>query len=318
MYYIGIDLGGTNIAIGLVDEDGNILYKDSTPTGVGRPFEVIMRDMGELALRVVKDSGHDMSEIGGVGIGSPGVANDETGELVFSNNLYWHNVPMRSELHKYIPENLPIHIDNDANVAGLAEFAAGVSKGVKNSVFLTLGTGVGSGLVIDGKIVAGSHHVGAELGHMCIVVDGEQCSCGNKGCWERYTSATALINRGREAAEANPDCLIAKKCGGDLDKIDAKIVIDSAREGDPEAKRIFDNYINYLAVGIINIINILDPEVIAIGGGVAKAGDFLLDALRKRYQEIIFYKDMPYARIELAVLGNDAGIIGAAMLGKMA
>ena len=314
MLYVGIDLGGTNIAVGIVDENGTILHKDETPTLVGRPYQEILHDMGQLALKVIGDSGHTLDEVAGIGAGVPGVANED-GVVVFATNLFWHNVPMADELHKYLPGK-PIFIDNDGNVAGLAEYFAGVSKGTKNSVFLTLGTGVGGGFVVDGKLVTGSHHVGAEIGHMVIAIDGEQCTCGNKGCWERYTSATALIARGKEAAQANPTCLIAQKCGGDLEKIDARIVIDSARELDPVAVKIFDDYAYYMAIGLVNIVNIFDPEVIALGGGVSRAGDFLLDAIRKKTDAMVMYKTMPYARIEIAQLGNDAGIIGAAMLCK--
>ena len=172
------------------------------------------------------------------------------------------------------------------------------------------------GIVVDHKVYSGTHGIGSELGHMVIVADGEPCTCGNHGCWERYTSATAMIRMGREAAAKYPDSAILTACGGDMDKLTAKMVMDAAKAGDPAGVEVFKKYVHYLAVGIVSIINILDPEVIAIGGGVSAAGEFLRDAVRAEVDTMIFCKEVPYARIEIAVLGNDAGIIGAAMLGK--
>ncbi len=314
MIYIGVDLGGTNIAVGLVDENGKILLKGSTPTLVERGPEPIIRDMGKLSLELLEKGGYSVDDVAAIGVGVPGVTNPETGIISFCTNLGWHNVPLVEILSQVIDK--PIYVENDATVAALAESVAGVSKGVKNSIFLTLGTGVGGGIIIDGKIYSGTHHVGSELGHMTVNVEGRPCTCGGIGCWEQYSSATALIRMGREAAEEAPDCLIAKMVGGDLDKIEAKTVIDAAREKDPVAVKVYDKYIYYLAMGIVALINAFDPEVFAIGGGVSKAGDFLIEPLREKVKEYVFYKDLPYGRIELAALGNDAGIIGAAMLGK--
>jgi len=313
--YIGVDLGGTNMAVGLVDEEGKILHKGEVPTGVGRPYQDILRDMAMLILKVIEEAGYKKEDIKSIGIGSPGFADKEQGKIIFANNLFWHNVPVRDEIQKYI--NVPVYIDNDATVAGLAEAVAGACRGVKNSITLTLGTGVGAGIVIDGKPYSGSHGVGSELGHMIVVVDGLECTCGNRGCWERYTSATALIREGKEAAKKHPDSMINKMVDGDIEKITAKTVIDAAKEGDYAAMEIFKEYIHYLAMGIITIINSFDPDIIAIGGGVAKAGDFLLNAIKEEVAKHIFYKDVPYAKICMAQLGNDAGIIGAAMLGKI-
>ncbi|MGI6705768.1 MAG: ROK family protein [Clostridia bacterium] len=314
MYYVGVDLGGTNIGVGLVTEDGRIIHKDEVPTLVGRPYEEILKDMADLIIKVVKESGHTIDEVKYIGIGSPGVADDRVGEIVFANNLYWHHVPVRKEIQKYIQK--PVYVDNDANVAGLAEFMVGACKGTNNSITITLGTGVGAGIVINKKVFSGSHGVGSELGHMIVEVDGIPCTCGNRGCLERYTSATALIREGKKGAEENPESLLYKKVQGNLDAMNAKIVIDSVKEGDETAVKIFEKYIYYLAMGIITMINSFDPEIIAIGGGVSRAGDFLMDALRKKVKEHIFYKELPYARLVLAELGNDAGIIGAAMLGR--
>lgn len=314
MVYVGIDLGGTNIAVGLVDEAGKILHKDSVPTLLERGYEPIAKDMANLSLKVIKDAGYSVDDVKAIGVGVPGITDPKTGVVVFCTNLRWHNVPLRDIIQSIIDK--PVFIDNDATVAGLAESVAGISAGKANSVFLTLGTGVGGGVVINNKIYSGSHGVGSELGHMTVQCEGLPCTCGSVGCWEQYSSATALIRQGRAAAEKNPDCLIATAVGGDLSKIEARTVIDAAREGDAVAVEVYDRYIYYLAIGIVAIINAFDPEIIALGGGVSKAGDFLLEPLRKKVSEYVFYKDLPYASIEIATLGSDAGIIGAAMLGK--
>lgn len=313
--YIGVDIGGTNVAVAIVDQHGHILHKGETPTKVDRPFEDIMRDIATLINKLVKESDYKQEDIIAIGVGSPGLPDKENGTIVFANNLDWYNVPVRAELQKYF--NVPIHIENDGNTAGLAEAVAGACQGVNNSITLTLGTGIGAGIIIEGKPYSGSHSVGAELGHMVVHMNGIMCTCGNKGCWERYASATALIREGKEGAKENPESLIYKSVKGNLDEITAKTVIDAAKEGDELALEIFDTYIDYLSMGIITIINSFDPAIIALGGGVAKAGNFLMDAVRKEVEKNILYKETAYAKIVMAVLGNDAGVIGAAMLGKI-
>ncbi|MBE5766292.1 MAG: ROK family protein [Clostridiales bacterium] len=312
--YVGIDLGGTGIKAGLITEDGTILAQADCPTGVERGHEAVIADMAKLALTVIEKGGKTLDDVKSIGIGLPGVQDPRTGHVPFCTNLYWHDVPVIELMNKYIDK--PIYFDNDATVAGLAESVAGVSAGVKNSVFITLGTGVGGAIIIDGKPYSGANGVGSEVGHMITVIDGEPCTCGNSGCWERYASATAIIRMGREVAEKKPAGSIARAVGGDLSRITAKTIFDLAKEGDPDATELFNRYVYYLCVGIVNIINCVDPEVLVIGGGVSKAGDFLLNAVRAKLPSMVFYKAMPYARIELATLGNDAGIIGAAMLGR--
>ena len=314
MVYIGVDLGGTGIKAGVVDEKGNILAKDSCPTGVERGYAAVIEDIAKLAIRVASRAVNDMSDVKAIGIGLPGIYVPATGRVPFCTNLGWHDVPLLDEMHKYT--DLPVFADNDATVAGLAESVAGVSAGSSVSVFITLGTGVGGGIIINGKAYSGPHGVASEVGHMITVAGGELCTCGNRGCWERYSSATAIIREGRKYAKLHPDCAIAKAVDGDLDKIEARTIIDLAKAGDGPADALFDKYVDHLCVGLVNIINLYDPEIIALGGGVSHAGQFLLDRVRAKMPELVFYKDMPYARIELAKLGPDAGIIGAAMLGR--
>lgn len=314
MIYVGVDLGGTNIAVGLVNEDGKILAKGSTPTKLPRAYGPVIEDIAKITLSVIKKAGYTVDDIEAIGVGVPGICDPQTGIIPFCTNLGWHDVPFVSELQQYIDR--PVYVDNDATVAGLAESVAGVSAGVDNSVFLTLGTGVGGGIVIGGKVYSGTHGVGSELGHMIIQMDGEMCSCGNRGCLERYASATAIIREGRKAYAAHPESMIGTLCHGDAERINAKTIFDAAKAKDPVASDVFAWYIKGLSIGIINIINSLDPEVVVLGGGVSLAGDFLLDAVREAIKPYLFYKTMPYARIEIAQLGSDAGIIGAAMLGK--
>lgn len=314
MIYIGIDLGGTGIKVGLVDEKGTILWKEKCPTGVERGYEAVIRDMAQLSIKAVEASGHTMDEVHSIGIGIPGIMDPKTGIIPFCTNLKWHQVPIIAEMHKYIDK--PIYVDNDATVAALAESVSGVSAGLQNSVFVTLGTGVGGGIIINGKAFSGAHGVASEIGHMITVAGGELCTCGNRGCWERYASATALIREGRRLANAHPETALLKHVGGDPENITAKDVIDLAKAGDPDCTKLFDDYVTHLCVGLSNLINLYDPELIALGGGVSASGNFLLDAVNRKLPEMVFYKDMPYAKVALAQLQNDAGIIGAAMLGK--
>ena len=314
MLYIGIDLGGTGIKAGVVDENGNILVKDSCPTGAERGYEAVVRDMASLAKSVAEKSGHALSDIRAIGIGLPGIMDQRTGIVPFCTNLAWHEVPLIAEMGKYT--DVPVYADNDATVAALAESVAGVSAGHGSSVFVTLGTGVGGGVILNGKVFSGSHGVATEIGHIVTVDGGELCTCGKRGCWERYASATALIREGRRLCERKPDTRLLKAVNGDAQAITAKHVIDLAKAGDPDCSALFDDYVHHLCVGLVNLINVYDPEVIALGGGVSHSGQFLLDAINAKLPGMVFFKTMPYAEIALAKLTNDAGIIGAAMLGK--
>ena len=311
---IGVDLGGTGIKAGVVDEAGRILSKGSTPTLPERGAEAVIEDIVRLCHRVAQDAGIPMDAIERIGIGVPGIYDPARGVIPFCTNLGWHDVPIVAQMQRSIQK--PITVDNDATVAGLAECIAGVSAGAKSSVFITLGTGVGGGVVIGGKPYSGAHGVGSEIGHAVIALDGEPCTCGKRGCFERYASATALIREGRRALAAHPESGLMAACGGDPETMSAKTVIDCAKAGDETALSVFRGYVNALAHGIVNIINTLDPEVIVLGGGVSMAGDYLLEAVREAVRPLVLYKAMPYADIRLAQLGSDAGIIGAAALGR--
>ena len=314
MVYIGVDLGGTGIKAGVVSESGEIIARAMTPTHHERPFDAVVADIASLCKRLTQQAGVSLSDVAAIGVGVPGICDPRTGVIPNCVNLGWHNVPFVAELKKHI--DLPVYVDNDATVAGYAESIAGVSASASSSVFITLGTGVGGGIVINGRPFSGAHGVGSEIGHMTIRMGGEPCTCGKRGCFERYASATAVIREGRKAVKENPRSAIMRRCGGDPARINAKTVFDCAKEGDETALSVFNWYVDGLANGIISLINVLDPEIVVLGGGVSLAGDFLLDAVRERVASLVLFADMPYARIELARLGADAGIIGAAMLGR--
>ncbi len=314
MVYIGIDVGGTGIKIGIVDEHGKILAQGETPTLVNRPYQDIIHDMAVCALDTMKAGGFTEADIQCIGVGIPGIADNSSGTVIFCTNMGWSNVPLRSELQRYI--NKPVYIDNDATVAGYAESICGISAGCHSSVFVTLGTGVGGGIVINGKPWSGFHGVGSEIGHIPMDIGGEPCTCGNYGCLERYCSATAIIRMGKQMLMSHPESLMNELCGGEPDKLSARMVFDAAKECDVAAMKVFNNYCDNLGKAMYTITAFLDPEMIVLGGGVCKAGDFLLDAVRARLPRYLLFKTLGYPRIEIAKLGADAGIIGAAMVGS--
>ena len=314
MYRIGVDLGGTNIAVGVVDENLKMVGRSKVKTNAPRPAEEIFADMAKACLAAVEDAGITMQDVASVGIGSPGTINKDTGMIEFSNNLEFFNVSARELLQAKLG-NLPIYIDNDANCAALGEAYAGAGHGVSSFIAITLGTGVGSGIVIDGKLVTGVNFAAGEMGHTVICVDGEKCNCGRRGCWESYSSATALIAQTKDAMRHAPESLMWELADGSSFNVTGRTAFDAMRKGDAAAKKVVDNYIYYLAMGITNVVNIFQPDVICIGGGIGHEGETLLEPLRKlvsRERYSIHAKEQ--TKIVPAELGNDAGIYGAALL----
>ena len=316
-YYIGIDLGGTFVKAGVVDENCQIVAKASVPTAdvAGNP-EVVADRMTQCANEALEKAGLTMADVENIGVGTPGSVEPETGTIVYANNLDFHNTPIR----KYMEERTgkKIYVENDANVAAYGEVIAGAAKGYKDVVVVTLGTGVGGGIIIDGKIYAGFNHFGGELGHEVIVFNGRPCTCGRKGCLEAYASATGLIKMTKEAMEANKDSKLWE-VAPTLDEVNGKTAFDAMRLGDPAGKAVVDEYIGYLGCGLSNFVNIFQPQVLLIGGGICKEGETLLAPLREIIQRES-YGISGYASAELrtCALGNDAGTIGAAFLWKMA
>lgn len=313
MFCLGIDLGGTNIAAGIVDtETGKIVRKGSTPTLSGRDPDEVVRDMAELCKKLVADEGLKLSDIGYVGIGAPGSINVEEGIVVYSNNLVMNDYPMADKLREFLDVE-KIYIYNDADVAALGEATYGAAKGTKNAIMITLGTGVGGGMIVNGKLIDG-----VELGHMVIEMHGLECTCGRRGCWESYSSATGLINMTKRAlkGKTKKDTVMLEYAERD-GKVSGRTAFDAMRAGDALGKSVVAEYIRYLSEGIINLLNVFRPHVIVIGGGISNEGQFLLDLLNDAVENGNVYKraDGITPEIRIAKLGNDAGIVGAAMLG---
>ena len=317
-YYIGVDVGGTNIACGIVDDNCNIIARSKVKTNE------LNKDMPEYsdvieriksAVRIACDeAGISPSAAHSIGIGCPGTCNSDSGVVEYANNLGFLNVPLRKDVQDEF--NIPVYLDNDANAAAFGEFVAGAAKGAKSTVVITLGTGVGSGIVIDGKIYRGANFAGGEIGHTVIVADGQPCTCGRKGCFEAYSSATGLVRMTARAIEQNPETLMAKMARDD-GKISARTAYKAMREGDAVAKAVTEEYIKYLSCGIANVINTFQPEILCIGGGVCNEGDALLVPLKEAVAEQIYSKrSVKNTDIVICSLGNDAGMIGAAMLYK--
>ena len=298
-----------------MNDEYKIIATSKTPTNSPRSADEIFDDIAEVCEEAVKSAGLTMDDIESVGMGTPGTVNAD-GIIEFANNLAFNNVPARTMLAKRLnkPEE-KVFIENDANCAALGEAKAGVGNGAKDFVAVTLGTGVGSGVIIDGKIVNGVNYAGGECGHMVIVVDGEQCSCGRKGCWEAYASATALIRQTKKAMEEYPDSLM-HKLAKEEGKVSGRTAFDAMRLGDIAGIKVVDDYIKYVACGLINLVNALQPEIICIGGGICNEGETLMKPLRRFVQaERYSIHSKIQTKIVKAELGNDAGVIGAALLG---
>ncbi|MDL2254647.1 ROK family protein [Ruminococcaceae bacterium OttesenSCG-928-I18] len=313
-YRVGIDLGGTNIKVGVLDEDDKLLGKKSGKTDpYKRDWQEVVKDMAELTGALLAELGIEAGEVLKIGIGSPGMIDHINGVVKFAGNFGWSDIPILAELRRYY--DVPMRLSNDANVAALGEAVAGAAKGARHVLLVTLGTGVGGGVISDGHLQEGGSAGAMELGHTLLVRDGEECTCGRKGCLEAYASATGLIRHAREAAEADPQSKMHELCKGDLSNMNGRIPFDAMRLGDAAAKRVVDNYIRDLGEGIINFINIWRPEKILLGGGISNEGDPLLDPLNAYVKPRAFAGERGYvAPIERAVLGNDAGLYGAASL----
>ncbi len=316
MYKLGIDLGGTNIVAGVVDENYKIIATAKRKTNCPRPCEEIVADMAAVALEAIENAGLTADDIESAGVGSPGSIDAENGIVVYSNNIAFFNLKLADMLKE--KTGISFFIENDANAAAYGEFIAGAGKGTKDFVMITLGTGVGGGVIANGKIYSGSNGAGAELGHTVINLEGEICSCGRHGCWEAYASATALIRQTKQAMHRYPQSAMWDLVNGDINKVSGRTAFDAMRQGDEAGKMVVDRYVYYISVGVANNINIFQPEILCIGGGISKEGENLTDPINA------FVKGENYARnldkkavIKIAQLGNDAGIIGAAYLGDL-
>lgn len=311
--FIGIDLGATKIKAGIVSEDGKIIDKTAMHTPVSGRIDVVLDSIDMLTAQLLKTDNRTIRSINGIGVGIPGVCNDE-GLVYYAPNLFWNNVPLGYLLKE--KTNIPIFVENDATMAIVGEAECGIAKGISNCVLITLGTGIGGGIIINGDVYKGSHGIGAEIGHMIVGENFYNCNCGNNGCLETFSSATALVKYTEKLLLDSNNSLILEKIDSDMEKPDAKLIFDCAKKGGLVAGKAVDRLVRYLAIGIGNIINILDPEMVIIGGGISKAGDYLINKLKKEVPKNIWLKSMNLAEIVLAGLGNDAGIIGSAMYAK--
>lgn len=312
MYWLGIDLGGTNIATGVVDENYKIIGTGKVKTNTGRTPGEIADDIVKAINLAIKDAGIDPKEIVSMGIGSPGAIDPDAGVVCRASNLGFEDTPLCQMLKERT--GYDFYIENDANAAAYGELIAGAGKGIKDFIAITLGTGVGGGIIIDGKIYSGFNHAGGELGHTVIVSGGEQCSCGRRGCWEAYASATALIRQTKAAMKEHPESALWEIAGSE-ENVNGKTAFDGMRQGDAVAKKVVDRYIEYVAEGLVDMINIFQPEILCIGGGICKEGDTLLKPIQKYVDQYCFArKNKKRITLKIAELGNDAGIIGAAML----
>ena len=315
MYYIGVDLGGTNIAVGIMDESYSLIAKDKVPTKAKRHADEIVRDMATLAASLVERTGLDFSEIGGMGVAAPGAVDNASGTVKCCNNINMDQYPIVEKLKELLPIT-HFALANDADTAALAEAKLGAGKGCNNLVMVTLGTGVGGGIVVDGKLVTGSNGFGGEIGHMVISHGGRACSCGRRGCFEAYSSATALKQITKEHMRRAHGSLMWSLCDGDIDSVSARTPFMAAKQGDRTGGEVVSTYMEYLACGITNLINIFQPEVLCIGGGVCGEGEYLLAPLRgiiDREQYGTHVNDRK-TELRIAQLGNGAGIIGAALI----
>jgi len=313
MYNIGIDVGGTSIKAGVVNSDFGIIGRAVLPTLMPRAAEEIVDDIAKTAKLAAQDAGISFDKVEHIGIGSPGTIDPAKGILEFSGNLDMHKYPLASEVEKRLSKK--VFIENDANAAAFGEAVAGAAKGAKNAVVITLGTGVGSGIIIDGKIYSGFNYAGAEFGHTVIVHNGKQCNCGRKGCWEVYASANALIKQTQVKMIENRNSAMWELVGGDLDAVNGKTAFDGMRMKDTPATEVIYEYISYVACGVVNVINIFQPDIVCIGGGISKEGENLMGPLRNYIHAERFSKySEKQTKFVTAILGNDAGIIGAASL----
>lgn len=314
-YYLGIDLGGTNIAAGIVDETEHVIAEEEIPTGASRGAEAVVEDMANVARMAAGKAGLTLEDVEWVGVGCPGSANKALGEIEYANNLNWHNVPLVRMLSERTGRR--VYIENDANAAAYGEYRAGAGAKADILVMVTLGTGVGGGIIVHNTIYTGFNFAGAELGHEVMVLDGRPCTCGRRGCVEAYASATGLITTTREFMERDKASGMWELCGGDLSKVNGRTAFDAMRAGDSAGKAAAERYIRHLACAVTNYINVFQPDMLCIGGGISREGETLLAPLREQVlREVYTRHGRQNTEIVAASLGNTAGIIGAALLGS--
>ena len=313
-YYLGIDLGGTNIATGVIQEDYTMLAKHSVPTAYPRSAEAIVEDMALAGRAVLEKAGLTEKDIEYVGVGVPSTVNQFNHRVVFANNLNWRDYDMIAEFQKNW--DIPVFLGNDADAAALGEVMACIGREYENAMMITLGTGLGGGIILNNRLFTGGDGLGCEPGHTIIVADGQQCTCGKKGCLEAYASVTALVRDTIRAMGDYPDSIMRDMTGNDITKVTGRTAFDAAKKGDVAGQEVVKNFIHYLAVGIGSMATLLRPQAVILGGGVCNEGENLFKPLREEVSKLVYAGDIIGSpKLVKATLGNDAGIIGAALLG---
>ena len=314
MFRIGVDLGGTNIVVGVIDENCKIVAKAARKTNAPRAAEGIFDDMADAIREAMEQAKITKEDVVSVGVGTPGSVNKEEELIEFANNLGFDNVPAYRMLRERTGFE-KVYFDNDANCAALGEAVAGCGKGVKSLVMITLGTGVGSGIIANGKLITGLNYAAGEMGHTVIKYNGLQCNCGRKGCWEKYSSATALIQQTVDAMRENTDSLMWDLVDNDVSRVSGRTAFEAARRGDVAARAVVNQYVAYLGCGISNVVNIFQPDMVCVGGGIGNEKENLLAPTRKVLaSERYSIHAKKQTQLVAAELGNDAGVIGAALL----
>lgn len=316
MKYVGVDIGGTNLKAGLVDENGVLLATQKMKVASIADDDGLAWTVASLVQELAHTVNLSVSDVASVGVGVPGTVEIRSGSINYTCNLPLRNVPLRKLFHRYL--SIPLYIENDANCAALAEFLVGAGRDSKRFVTITLGTGVGAGIVHNGKIYHGANGMAGEVGHMVIQRGGLPCPCGRHGCWEQYASATALKRMTAAALAAHPHSILAQVVAENEGRVSGQSAFIAARRGDPVGQQICDEYVDYLACGVVNVVNIFQPDTLAIGGGVSNEAEeqLLLPVQQRVARESIPCGRDRRTRIVKAELGNRAGIIGAALLGK--
>ena len=315
MYYIGIDIGGTNLKAGLVDESYQITATKKQPLQF-LSMEQMGETLADMAIALVEENNVPRDQVASVGMGFPGPVDDRRGVVIKTVNIPIRSMPVAEMFHRKWAD-VPVHLGNDADCAALGEFYHYEDKNIESLILVTLGTGIGTGIILNGRIHTGINGCAGEGGHIVLVHNGEQCTCGRRGCWERYASANALIRQTMASMDQHKDSIMWGMLGGDLSRVDGRTAFEAMHQGDAAARSVIDQYLRYLADGLSNFVNIFQPEVIALGGGVSQARDEdLLLPLQSMVLEACFGREADrHTRLVKAKLGNDAGIIGAALLG---
>jgi glucokinase len=312
-YYVGIELGVKNIVAGILDKNGKMIRRDTVPTNKDRDFEDIIADMCSLVSKMIKNEDIELRSIKYIGVGCPGIIDNLNGIVLKNYTLNFNNAPVRTEIQKHI--NLPVFVENDANCIAIAEYLLGASYGTTSSLIIKIGVGIGGGIIIDDSIYNGFNFGGTEFGHMVIDYNGRQCTCGRKGCWEQYASASALISQTKKLIEDNPDSILAKMVKGNVSQITELTVFEAAKAGDKEAAKLAGEFIDYFAEGLANIVNILMPEVVVIAGPISKLGNNLVNPLVETLRERIYCREVHLPEFKMAEMGTAGIVVGAAMLG---